>query len=343
MESLEIRVWSASGLKDLNTIGTMDPYVTVSLSNDPRSRQKTEVHTDGGKNPNWKGKPMRFQVNEDLFKKQNVTLVFKVMAEKPFGDKEVGEVIVPINELFQGNPQTEKSLSYSVSTPSGKPKGTLNFSYKVVKNVSESNVAGGCGSMAVGPGPSSYSPGPYAPPNPQPQYRAAAPYPPQPQQYQPPPPGYYPPPQHGYPTQQEYGYPAGAPPPLGAYAYPYGGAPPPPGPYAYPHAQGYPSGPGNNQHQMKHGGKKPKSKTGGLLGLGALGMGAGLVGGMLLGGMASDLGDMASGFGDVASGLGDIAGGAVGDVADYGGAAYETAGTYFTDVSDSMSTLGSIG
>ncbi|CAM8927966.1 unnamed protein product [Rhodiola kirilowii] len=160
--NLEISVLSASDLKELNTIGKMDPYVTVSLSNNPNSKQKTEVDTDGGKNPKWKGKSMKFVVNEDMSKNQNLTLVFKIMAEKPFGDKEVGEVRVPVNEVLEAAKNSNvqlKSLSYSVTTPSGKPKGTLNFSSKIVKNVTVENFGPKniCEPMLAGP---TYGPGP---------------------------------------------------------------------------------------------------------------------------------------------------------------------------------------
>ncbi|KAL9665444.1 hypothetical protein QQ045_020864 [Rhodiola kirilowii] len=87
--NLEIFGHSATDLKELNLIEKMDPYVSVTLSGDPNSKQKMEVNTDGGKNPKWKGKPMKFVINEDLAKCSNVTLVFKIMAEKLFGDKDV--------------------------------------------------------------------------------------------------------------------------------------------------------------------------------------------------------------------------------------------------------------
>uniref|UniRef100_A0A7N0SV31 C2 domain-containing protein n=1 Tax=Kalanchoe fedtschenkoi TaxID=63787 RepID=A0A7N0SV31_KALFE len=290
MESrtLEISVRSASGLKELNTIGKMDPYVTVSLSSGPSSKQKTEVDTDGGKNPKWKGKPMSFVVNEE---DMNVTLVFRIMAEKPFGDKEVGEVNVPVKDLLSEGGAAEKHLSYSVTTPSGKPKGTLNFSYKIgenvvatsTRNVSEANVA--AYAPPVAGGPSQHFPGLYPPPPPQPHYGSAGPYPyPYPYPYPPPPhqagyyppppqPAGYPPPAGGYqPQQQGYGYPAGA---------------PPPGPYGYP-----------LQTQMVKP-TKSKKKTSGF-GLAAIGAGAGLLGGLLLGDIVSDaVGDFDFEAGDV--------------------------------------------
>ncbi|CAM8925385.1 unnamed protein product [Rhodiola kirilowii] len=261
--NLEISVLSASDLKELNTIGKMDPYVTVSLSNNPNSKQKTEVDTDGGKNPKWKGKSMKFVVNEDMSKNQNLTLVFKIMAEKPFGDKEVGEVRVPVNEVLEAAKNSNvqlKSLSYSVTTPSGKPKGTLNFSSKIVKNVTVENFGPKniCEPMSAGP---SYGPGPGSYPPQQPHYGGASGYPP-PQQDYPPQQGYgYPPAgapppgsQQGYQPQQGYGYGVPPPgsqqgyPPQQGYGYPAGhGVPPPGSQQGYPSQQGYGAPPSGSQ------------------------------------------------------------------------------------------------
>uniref|UniRef100_A0A7N0R7S5 C2 domain-containing protein n=1 Tax=Kalanchoe fedtschenkoi TaxID=63787 RepID=A0A7N0R7S5_KALFE len=265
--NLEIFVRSASDLKEVNLFGKMDPYVSVSLSGDPNSKQKTEVHTDGGKNPKWKGKPMKFVINEDPAKNSNVTLVFKVMAEKPFGDKVVGEVYVPVKELLKDGSaeKAERPLSYGVKTPSGQSKGTLNFSYKLgykfayaaPKNMHEP-VTAYPPSMAAGPSYAAPGPG-YAQPYP-PQY-GSGPYPHQA--------GY------GYPPTQAQGY------PQPGYGYP--GAPPP-GPYGYPGAMA----PQMVQPQRK------KNKMGGM----GLGLGAGLLGGLLIGDMAGDMAAYDAGFDD---------------------------------------------
>ncbi|CAM8925386.1 unnamed protein product [Rhodiola kirilowii] len=297
--NLEIFVHSATDLKELNLIGKMDPYVSVTLSGDPNSKQKTEVDTDGGKNPKWKGKPMKFVINEDLAKSSNVTLVFKIMAEKPFGDKDVGEVYVPVKDLLEDNnaEKAEKSLSYSVKTPSGKSKGTLNFSYKLGEKFTVENNAAAAGKhvdepvMAYPPtmaaGSSSDTPGSGYPPPPQ---------------YGPGPGGYpqqagygYPPPAQGYPHAQGYP-PAGYAPPQPGYGYP--GAPPPQPGYGYPGyppAAGYGGYPGALPPQMV----KPQKKKSGMGGMGmGLGIGAGLLGGLLIGDMVSDVGDMGGGFDD---------------------------------------------
>uniref|UniRef100_A0A7N1A044 C2 domain-containing protein n=1 Tax=Kalanchoe fedtschenkoi TaxID=63787 RepID=A0A7N1A044_KALFE len=287
--NLEIFVRSATDLKEMNVIGKMDPYVSVYLSGDPNSKQKTEVDTDGGKNPKWKGKAMKFVINEDLAKSSDVTLVFKIMAEKPFGDKEIGEVYVPVKDLLEDGSaeKAEKSLSYSVKTPSGKTKGTLNLAYKLGEKFTVENTATKdlhepvtAYPPTMAAGSSSFAPGAGYPPPPP--YGSGQ----YPQQA-----GYgYPPAGYGAPPQPGYGYPGG-PPPQPGYGYP--GAPPP-GPYGYPGyppAPGYGGYPGAPPMQMA---QPQKKKSGMGMGGVGLGIGAGLLGGLLIGDMVSDVGEMAA-------------------------------------------------
>lgn len=127
IKSLEVTVMSAKDLHNVNVIHKMDPYVIVSLSNN--HKQRTHVHKNGGTSPRWV-KLLAFPVDEartDL-----LILVFEIMTEKTHGDdKEVGRVEVPIAELLekQGDGKPE-SMSYSVSLPSGKTQGVLEFNYK---------------------------------------------------------------------------------------------------------------------------------------------------------------------------------------------------------------------
>ncbi|KAK3422244.1 hypothetical protein EUGRSUZ_G02756, partial [Eucalyptus grandis] len=127
IKSLEVTVMSAKDLHNVNFIHKMDPYVIVSLSGN--HKQRTHVHKNGGTSPRWV-KLLAFPVDEacaDL-----LILMFEIMTEKTYGgDKEVGRVEVPIAELLEkrgdGKP---KQISYSVSLPSGKTQGVLEFKYK---------------------------------------------------------------------------------------------------------------------------------------------------------------------------------------------------------------------
>ncbi|KAK9291656.1 hypothetical protein L1049_020622 [Liquidambar formosana] len=263
--TLEITVISAKDIKDVNLFSKMDVYAVVMIAGDERSRQKTPVDKDGGKSPKWKFH-MKFTVNEELAQQNRLTLHFTLKSERTLGDKDIGEVHVPIKELLDsnGDGKTERELTYSVRKSSGKEKGKLNFSYKfgekfVAAKVEEPVMAYPAAAKA---GTSSA-------------YAAA---PPPPGAYYAPPPGMpaYPPPHAaGYPPppMAGYGYP---PPPHGGYpqAAPGYGYPPPPSGYGYP------------PPQMQQPQKKKKNNNLGL------GLGAGLLGGLLIGDMVSDVGEM---------------------------------------------------
>ncbi|PWA64764.1 C2 calcium-dependent membrane targeting [Artemisia annua] len=111
----------------------MDVYAVVYITgNDPSQdqKQKTPVDKDGDANPTWNC-PMKFTVNEAIALQNRLTLVVKIKTEGMFGDKDVGEVHVPVKELLQGyNGKMVQFVSYQVRKPSGKPKGELSFSYK---------------------------------------------------------------------------------------------------------------------------------------------------------------------------------------------------------------------
>ncbi|KAJ6757163.1 PROTEIN SRC2-like protein [Salix koriyanagi] len=106
---LDITVASGKGLKDVNLIGKMDVYCVVSIKGDPhksKQKQKTNVHQDCGPNPVW-NYPMKFTIDEAAAQQNRLQIKFKLVAERMMGDKDVGV------------------------TPSGKMKGTLNFSYNL--------------------------------------------------------------------------------------------------------------------------------------------------------------------------------------------------------------------
>ncbi|KAF3456203.1 hypothetical protein FNV43_RR00853 [Rhamnella rubrinervis] len=268
--TLDIKVVSAKGLKDVNLIGKMDVYAVVSISGDshPKQKTKTNVDKDCGSNPTW-NYPMKFTVNEIAAKQNRLTLVFDLRCERTFGDKDIGQVVVPVSELLdsKGDENSMKCVTYQVRTSSGKPKGELNFSYKfgdkvVVEAVAPKAAEPVTAYPAPGAGPSVPA---YPPP-------AGHPY------------GAYPPPQPGY---------GGYPPPPAA---PYGGYQPPPPGYAYPPPQpgyGYPPAPGYGQPPLQQPQKKKNSKLGMGLGAGLLG---GALGGLLIGDMVSDAGAYDGGY-----------------------------------------------
>ncbi|KAK9726273.1 hypothetical protein RND81_05G203000 [Saponaria officinalis] len=307
-KTLELTVISAKDLKNVNLIGKMDVYVVVYLSDQPKSKQKTPVHQDGGTKPSW-NYTMRFTVDEPS--NPGKFVVFQLKHEQTFGaDKDLGEVNVPLMELFTSvnakDPSAPQFLTYQVKTSSGKAKGELKFSFKFVDlghniayDAGSSKPAQSCGSSSGYPpsGPSGVAGGSHAypPPGgyPPPGQQAASMYPP-PQQAGYPPPQHahaevYPPPPAGYPHPQQghaQGYPAGVPyaapqgyPPQGGYPPQQGGYgyPPQQGGYGYPPQGGYPPNPGAGYGYGQKPQKPKKNKNGGF----GMGMGAGLLGGVV--------------------------------------------------------------
>ncbi|XP_073267721.1 protein SRC2 isoform X2 [Populus alba] len=273
--TLDINVISARDLKDVNYISKMDVYAVVSISGvdskqKPKQKNKTPVDRAGGKSPTWNF-PIKFTIPETSLAENRLSLVFKLKCERALGDKDIGEVNVPIKELLDsaGDGKSMKFVSYQVRKPSGKPKGEINFSFKfgeiekvVAPEAPEASSSAAKATNSNSQPVAAYPAGPTSVP-----YGGPGSYPP-------PPSGY------GYPPTPPYGgYP---PPPPPGYGYP----PPPPG-YGYPPAQGgygYPP-PVQGQQPQK------KNKFGMGLGAGLLG---GAIGGLLIGDMVSD----ASGFDD---------------------------------------------
>ncbi|PIA61515.1 hypothetical protein AQUCO_00300796v1 [Aquilegia coerulea] len=293
---LEINVISAKDLKDVNLFSKMDVYAVVSISGDLRSKQKTPVDHNSGKNPTW-NYTIKFTIDENRAKQNHLILVFQLKSERSLGDKDIGEVHVPIKEILDnlGDGKAPQFVSYQVRKPDGKSKGVLNFSYKFGEKI----VGEIPKSKASDDEPVTAYPA-YPPPGASAAGASSAAYPP---------PGGYPPPQHhggyppqagGYPPSQTGGYPPAGYPPQGGGGY---GAPPVAGYGGYPPQQGgYPPQQGGYPPQQGgYGGYPPpqvqkppkKNKMGMGLGAGLLG---GALGGLLIGDMISDAGDYGGGY-----------------------------------------------
>ncbi|KAJ6725460.1 hypothetical protein OIU79_003770 [Salix purpurea] len=302
--TLEINVISARSLKDVNYISKMDVYAVVSISGDdakqkPSQKTKTPIDRAGGKNPTWNF-PMKFGIPETPLAENRLNLVIKLKCERALGDKDVGEVNVPVKELLDsaGDGKSMKFVSYQVRKPSGKPKGEVSFSFKFSEiekvAVPEESAAAAKATNSSSQPVTAYADVPVVGSSSVP-YAEHPPVPPG-YGYPPPPPygGYPPPPQPGYgyppPPQPGYGYP---PPPQPGYGYP---PPPQPG-YGYPPPPGY----GYQTAQGGYGypppvqGKQPQKKSKFGMGLGA-GLLGGAVGGLLIGDMVSDAASYDAGF-----------------------------------------------
>ncbi|KAK4372580.1 hypothetical protein RND71_007964 [Anisodus tanguticus] len=297
--TLEINVMSGKDLNKVNLITKMDVYVVVSISGtDDRSNQKTKTHVDneGDNNPTWNF-PIKFTIDDNAVVQNRLHLVFKLRCQRALGDKDIGEVDVPIKELLESPNSTgsKQFVSYQIRKPSGKPKGQLTFSYQFSDKITGNYTVDAkidqpvTAYPAVNPNPMV---GTSVYPPPPPQQGPSGPYPPlPPNDYGVSPNGPAP---VGYPQPAVaaggYGY--GYPPPPPQYAYPpqqggYGYPPPPPQ-YAYPPQQGVYGYPPPVQ-------RPPKKNNNFGLGLGA-GLLGGALGGMLIGDAISDGGGFDGGF-----------------------------------------------
>ncbi|XP_057792185.1 protein SRC2 homolog [Salvia miltiorrhiza] len=212
---LNITVLSAQGLKDVNHFSKMDVYADVSIAGYPQSRQRTPIDKNSGTSPKWNHR-MEFIVDEPYLTKPGLSLLFQIRTQSTFGpDKDIGSVTVPVHDLFTpASASADRTLDYQVVTPSGKPKGTLKFSYKFGEKFTH-----------------------------QPETKRAAE-----------PVTAYPPPQYAYPPAQHpagYGYGQGYPaaPPAG-YGYGQGHAAAPPAGYGYAPAYAQPQRPKKNKMGM---------------------------------------------------------------------------------------------
>ncbi|MCD9642501.1 hypothetical protein HAX54_029340 [Datura stramonium] len=273
---LDVTVISAAGIKNVNYFSTMDVYVEVSIVGYAKNTKRSFTDIKGGTNPKW-NHPMKFTLDEPSLTKPGLSLCFRLRSDRIFGDKDIGIVSIPINEIFSQSASgpdgsAEKVVEYQVFTHSGKPKGTLKFSFKFGKKYQHPSEP-----MFINLN------------QPNSTHNTAYPFPQTGTNNMPPPDMGYgmPYPNHGMAYQQGYppaGYNAGGYPPAG---YPQAGYPP--AGYGYPPQQ-------QHQQQQVYGGYPPvqpqkKSNHGGMgLGVG-LGLAGGLLGGVLVGEMVSDIGD----------------------------------------------------
>ncbi|KAJ3702019.1 hypothetical protein LUZ61_005724 [Rhynchospora tenuis] len=253
IKSLEVTIISAKDLKKIKWFSKMSVYAIATISGaDPADIRRTIPDREGGRSPNW-GTVVRFVIRS---LDPHLALHIMLRSEGFLRDREVGAVSIPVKDLLEsGASGVEQLVSYQVCRSSGRPKGVLNLSYKVIE-------PSGSPSMPIatvhGHSPVQHHVKGETPVT---AYPVVHPYPP---------------PSRPYPGGTPYGAPPGYPSYPNAYPYPiaapaYGyGAPPP--------QQGYGYGPAPAQ-------AKKKSRFGAGLGMGILG---GALGGMMLGDMVAD-------------------------------------------------------
>ncbi|KAL6896577.1 hypothetical protein ACP4OV_007149 [Aristida adscensionis] len=135
---LEVTLLSAKDLKRVNLITPMEVYAVVTISGDPLTRQCTPTDPYGGRHPSWHNATFRFNVPPTAAAASGCLHVL-LRTERAFGDRDVGEVIVPLADILAGaasscdpGPRPPQRASYQVrKVHRCEPRGTLNVSYRL--------------------------------------------------------------------------------------------------------------------------------------------------------------------------------------------------------------------
>jgi hypothetical protein len=132
---LEVTLISAKDLKRVTLFSKMRVYAVASISGgDPRlPTHRTYADREGGRNPVWQA-PLRFTIPPPA-DPHALALHVLLRAERAFGDRDVGEVFVPVRDLAAagcGRGGEQRHLSYQVRSPvSGRKRGVLHISYRL--------------------------------------------------------------------------------------------------------------------------------------------------------------------------------------------------------------------
>ncbi|KAJ0976258.1 hypothetical protein J5N97_018223 [Dioscorea zingiberensis] len=200
--TLEITLISAKDLEDVNLFSDMVVYAYVSIDGDSRTAQRTTADQNGGTNPSWNA-TVRVPVLADDPSRHVVHVILRT--ERALGDRDVGEVHIPLKEFFScsGDANNPRFISYQVrKPPSWNPRGVLNLSFKISDAIASAPVPPVAYPTETTYPPSASKAGCYSPAT---SYPSSG-YPP------------YAQPGHGYPqgyppyAQPGHGYPQGYPP-----------------------------------------------------------------------------------------------------------------------------------
>ncbi|KAH6782712.1 hypothetical protein C2S51_008005 [Perilla frutescens var. frutescens] len=123
----EVTLVSAQNLPDIRSLGQMKVYAEVSLNGIPETTMKSDVDERGKTNPTWSF-VTGYTVSEAAVQLPGINLVVKLLCKRTLGDKLVGEVKIPLKNLFDvaRDSDQDKIRSYDVE---GTSDGVLNISY----------------------------------------------------------------------------------------------------------------------------------------------------------------------------------------------------------------------
>nr|XP_043639476.1 protein SRC2 homolog [Erigeron canadensis] len=149
---LDITVISANGLNNFWFFFRMRVYVVVSLINGKSTVEK-KTHSSRGRNPKWNHR-VKFPVEESAI--NTSTLLFVLRQNRFWGDKDIGEVSIPVRELLEANGSSEHVVDYQVQSVRGKSVGTFTFSHQFKEKVYPARDNARTSGSSHPPGTSSY-------------------------------------------------------------------------------------------------------------------------------------------------------------------------------------------
>ncbi|CAN8324635.1 unnamed protein product [Cochlearia groenlandica] len=136
----EILIKFAKQIEHVNAFSSMDVYASVAILKDRKVKDRinTPIAFSANTNPKW-NQTIKFSFDEKLAQDGRLILLVELMSHRPFlGDKEIGSVRLPIQQLLSSNPPSTltnndtngmKMETHALMGPYGK-KGVVSFTYR---------------------------------------------------------------------------------------------------------------------------------------------------------------------------------------------------------------------
>ncbi|KAH6799933.1 hypothetical protein C2S52_000397 [Perilla frutescens var. hirtella] len=109
----EITIVSAKNLPDIRRLGRIKAYAQVSLNGEYGTMHETSTDREGDTNPTWNFRFV-YNIDESYLRRSGKDVVVKLFCERTLGDKLLGQVIIPIESLFDKGLKSHNALSYPV-------------------------------------------------------------------------------------------------------------------------------------------------------------------------------------------------------------------------------------
>uniref|UniRef100_A0A0D9X2R5 C2 domain-containing protein n=1 Tax=Leersia perrieri TaxID=77586 RepID=A0A0D9X2R5_9ORYZ len=126
--ALEVTLISARNLKRVNLMTPMEVYAVVSVSGNPMARQCTLPDRYGGRNPTWNA-TLHLAVPVAAAAASFIHVLLRT--ERALGDRDVGEVFVPVADLLAAGDCGRVSSYLVQMVGSSVAHGVLTLSYRI--------------------------------------------------------------------------------------------------------------------------------------------------------------------------------------------------------------------